>query len=250
MTLWNIVPLSIIMWPPLPCLDMCERQSHVRAEKLMDELVTFLSLHMGPQQDVSPIQQLIPVAIERRGGCGLVRNKMWLFRQIQKCIEENCISSLLYCPTYSDCQTSSALSALLNRQEEIVRLNNLQLFDRPYFASSSFSLTVNGYSFLFYTLSLHSLASVAFSILLNLYFIHSSQTDARYTPVVFSSCLINGVLNHSAVLSLPFVSPQFFLLLLLIFFLEILSIMLFFIYQDEVRHLDSSHCVYPVIFPS
>lgn len=42
------------------------------------------------------------------------------------------------------------------------------------------------------------------------------------------------------VLSLLFVSPQFFILLLLIFFLEILSIMLFFIYQDEVRHLDHS----------
>lgn len=39
--------------------------------------------------------------------------------------------------------------------------------------------------------------------------------------------------------SLPFVSPQFFILLLLIFFLEILAIMLFFIYQDEVRRLDS-----------
>lgn len=43
--------------------------------------------------------------------------------------------------------------------------------------------------------------------------------------------------------SLPFVSPQFFILLLLIFFLEILAIMLFFIYQDEVRRLDGSHCV-------
>lgn len=43
--------------------------------------------------------------------------------------------------------------------------------------------------------------------------------------------------------SLPFVSPQFFILLLLIFFLEILAIMLFFIYQDEVRRLDGSHWV-------
>lgn len=32
---------------------------------------------------------------------------------------------------------------------------------------------------------------------------------------------------------------QFFILLLLIFFLEILFIMLFFIYQDEVRRLEN-----------
>lgn len=43
--------------------------------KLDDELLMVLSLHLGPQQDASPIQQLIPVAIERRGGCGLARNK-------------------------------------------------------------------------------------------------------------------------------------------------------------------------------
>lgn len=90
-----------------------------------------------------------------------------------------------------------------------------------------------------------------FPIRSNLYFILSSQTDAHYPPVIFSSSLINGVLNHSAFLSLPFVSPQFFILLLLIFFLEILSIMLFFIYQDEVRHPDGSPCVmHPVSFCS
>lgn len=102
---------------------------------------------------------------------------------------------------------------------------------------------------LFYSFPPLILLSVAFSILSNLCFIHSSQTDACYPPVVVSSSLINGVLNHSAVLSLSFMSPQFFILLLLIFFLEILSIMLFFIYQDEVRHLDSSQCmIFPVIF--
>lgn len=80
---------------------------------------------------------------------------------------------------------------------------------------------------------------------------YSPHRQMPIIPVIFYSSLINGVLNHSAILPLPFVSPQFFILLLLIFFLEILSIMLFFIYQDEVRHPDGSSCmIHPVIFRS
>lgn len=100
------------------------------------------------------------------------------FNKIQKWKEESCRSPLPACPTYYDCPTSSPLSALLTCQLEILRLNDLQLFDRPYFFNS-FSLSLYGHFILFITFSF--LVSAAYPLRFNL-ILHSSQTDAYYLP--------------------------------------------------------------------
>lgn len=56
------------------------------------------------------------------------------------------------------------------------------------------------------------------------------------------SIITNGLFRLADKRRVKFYSlcvSQFFILLLLIFFLEILFIMLFFIYQDEVRRLEN-----------
>lgn len=64
------------------------------------------------------------------------------------------------------------------------------------------------------------------------YFIHSSQMSI-ITRGLFRLADKCRIIFYSLCVS------QFFILLLLIFFLEILFIMLFFIYQDEVRRLEN-----------
>lgn len=93
------------------------------------------------------------------------------------------------------------------------------------------------HSFVIYlTLSFHNAEDPLF----NLYFAHFSQM----------SIIPGGLFSLSDKRCIKFsflCVSQFFILLLLIFFLEILFIMLFFIYQDEVRCLENPWClIYPV----
>lgn len=125
-------------------------------------------------------------------------------------------------------------------QEEIVRPNNQQqLHLLPHVSSTHCSR-----SFVIYLmLSFHDVQSD--DSLFNLYFTRSSQMSI----ITSGHFLLPDI--HRIKFSSLCVS-QFFILLLLIFFLEILFIMLFFIYQDEVRRMENPWClIYPAIpFPS
>lgn len=178
-------------------------------------------------------------------------NKMSLFKQFWEPVEENGASSRLYCLTYYDGATSSSLVCSFEPVSKKKCGRTIESSWIIVLCPAADRLVVSFFSSLDLLNPSSSLASALFhSLQFVLPRLSSDRCllSPRGRRLLPDKCSIQSL---SRCCSLSFMSPQFFILLLLIFFLEILSIMLFFIYQDEVRRLDCHHCaVYPVIFPA